>query len=286
MEPADRRLHGHAGDPRLGRASCRRASLGRLQEIGWARPPFFVYRGRADASGRRPRGGDHPRDSVSTRWRTRPRAAAPPTTPRGCRSPTVRCDWAAARHRGIPWRRSPPLPPAPAVPPSPPRRGARRRRDHRSHPARRYGLPEHGQGRDAGVRRPAPQLRLRSSGVDRLGLLGPLASAPRDSPGPGPRSVDRGPRRCARRSPPRARLGDRARRRAHLPARRPQRHPRVRGPPRELHLRDEGRRHGRAPRETSRRWRAASASFEPGSPKARRGSRCASSEPILVTAPR
>ncbi len=205
MEPADRRLQGHAGDPRLGRASFRRASWGACRRSGGhGRPSSCI------AGARTPRPATSwrcsPESRASTRWRMPPRAAAPPTTPRACRSPTATCDSAAARCRRrseAPAPRScrrPAALPPPAVPSPPARRPPdprrrRRRRDHRSHAARRYGVPEHGEGRDPGVRGPAPQLRLRFVGRRQAGPPRAADPRPRGAP-PGPEGgdhVDRGP---------------------------------------------------------------------------------------------
>ena len=242
----------------------------------------------------RSRRGDHPgdvsrHDGRRRRGRRRHRVHRPGLAPRrdvrlGC----CRC----------PQRRRPP-PPAPLaaaavapaaspvpLPPPPPVPGSPAAARSPPHPARRSRVPEHGEGGHAGVRGPAPQLRLRSSGVDTLGLLGPL------SPGPEgllkARKAEIGSNEglvSVRKAEPVARApgGDRPPRRAHLPLRRQGRHPRVRGPPRELHLRDEGRRHGHAPR-GARAGRGRLPDPPARIAHGERASRSVSSEPILVTA--
>ena len=152
MEPADRRLRGHAGNPR--RAGSRADGLRGTpagDRVGTAALPRLP-RPRGGV-GRRPRGGDRARgvsrhDGGRHRGRWRLRSHRPGVAPRRRGATGLLQDRARGR-RPSPspttapsWPRPPPLRPAHHCD----ARAAPRRRDHRPHPARRAVLPEHGKG--------------------------------------------------------------------------------------------------------------------------------------------
>ena len=242
--------------------------LGRLSEIGWTAALLRVPRARGDV-GSRPRGDDHARglrrhDGGRGRgWRPyglhRPGVAAGRSDApgllhdRACRRAAARR--ATARRRAVAPRPCRTTPVVTAVHRAQPRATARGPAVGGEITA--LTLPDGrecrsiGKGADHELPRSTRQLRLRSVGRRHGGARRPSRRR-RRWPLRGAEGRDRVARE--RESPARGRgdvragVGDRAGGRPHLPLLRDGRHPRLRGPPRELHLRDEGRRHGPAPR--------------------------------------
>ena len=232
MEPPDRRLRCHARDPRdTGARADGPPGASAGDRVGTAALPR-VPRARGGV-GRRPRGGDHARgvsrhDGGRRRGRRplrlhRPgvaagRGDAPGLLQDRARSrlaPRRQALDAAGRGHGSASRSGPGAASC--------RRTRRARRDHGTHPPRRAVVPQHGQGSDDDVPRSARQLRLRAVGRRHGGARRAPHRRHRWS-SHGAEGRDRLARKRKRPAPDRddgrTGVGDRARRRAHLPLRR------------------------------------------------------------------